>query len=237
MSQNTKKESYKKYLQLIERRHEIHEAQSNLGYVELEKPIHHGYTCNFVLRDDVQKRVDGPILAKLLTKYSTVEWSRTKDFIKGKKRNYVKIEPKFLNICENEYEKLDIKTREFFRITWVKGWNEYYKAYVLDFPSYYVVIKKRKDYITHRKEIDGVLESEERLINDMINQISYISSPYDDGSMKPYAKIKNKSERRKNKIILKRNIDKTYVFDVNPDGDLDKGLSYQHRNSAKWERW
>lgn len=230
MSKNTKKETYKEYLRLLTRQHEINLAQKNLGYVELEKPIHHGYLCHFELREDIQRQTDGPILAKLLENYSTIEWSRTKDFILRRKKRTHLIEPKLKKLEVREYEKLDEKTKGFFRETWEKGWFEYRKCYVLDFPRYYLVIKKKKDYITHQKVIDGTLEAEDQFIDDRILQIMYISSPYDDGSMKPFAKVKNKGERRNNKMILKSNIQKQIE-------DLETGLTYQHKNSAKWERW
>ncbi len=236
MSKNTKKESYKKYLRLVAERAKIWEAQSNLGYVELEKPIHNGYLGFLVLRDDIANRKDGTILAGLLKKYSTIEWSRTKDFIRGRKKCSETIQPKLVEISEYEYEKLDIKIKDYFRVTWVKGWFEYRKCYVLDFPSYYMVFKKKKDYITHRKVIDGTLEAEESFIRDKIWEIKYQSSPWGESSMKPYSKAKNKSNRRNDNIILKGIVTRFAYLDFY-ETIHDEGLSLRARNSAKWERW
>jgi hypothetical protein len=236
MSKNTKNEFYKKYLKLIERRSEIWDAQRNLGYVELETPIHHGYISFYVLRDDISRRKDGEILANLLNKYSHHVWSRTKDFIeKNGKRKYVKT-PSLTLLQEREYEKLTPKIQEYFRVTWEKYWDGYRKCYILDFPSYYLVIKKKKDYITHRKVIDGTLEAEEAFIRDQIYLISYQLDIYNTSSMKPYSKAKNKSNRRADNIVLKRIVTSFEYLDFY-DTIHDEGLSLRARNSAKWDRW
>ncbi len=236
MSQNTKKESYKKYLELRRREDEIDEAQRNLGYVELEEPIHHGYLAFFVLRDDIARRENSGELADLLKRFSTVPWSRTKDFVERRKKRSHVIVPQLIELDEREFLKLPIKTQEHFRMTWIKYYGGYRKGYILDFPSYYMVIKKKKDYITHRKVIDGVLEAEERFIRDKIWEIKYQSSPFKESSMKPYSKAKNKSERRADNAILK-NIVKSFEYLDFYDTIHDEGLSLRARNSAKWERW
>lgn len=231
---NTKKESYKRYLALSKRENEINVAQKNLGYVELETPIHHGYLSYFVLREDVANRENGDELASLLAKYSHEAWCRTKDFIVKRKKQVEIITPKLMILDERDYLKLPVKTQAHFRMTWVEYWGGMRKGFILDFPRHYLVIKRKKDYITHRKVIDGALEAEEAFIRDKIWEIFYKSSPYDNGRMKPYAKARNKSERRTNKIMLKSNFN---TYNGVDEDDLENGLLYKHRNSAKWDRW
>lgn len=234
MGINTKKESYKEYLRLERELCRVDEAQKELGYYELEKPVHNGYLAFFKLRDDVAKRENGDRLAELLEKYSTIEWSRNKSFTEKTGKTIRVIEPKLKQIREYDFNDIPSKDKEYFTSIWVKSYwnNTYTKHYVLDFPKYFMVIKKKKDYITHRKIISGELESEEQFLRDKIWEIRYKSNPYDDGSMKPYSSVKNRGERRKNKVKLKSNL-----LDLNDNFDLEDGLSYKHRNSAKWERW
>jgi len=233
MSKNTKKESYKPFIKLINERAKIWKLIDDLGYIELEEPIHHGYDSFFVLRDDISRRKDAPLLEDLLKNYTSVAWCRNKDFIVKRRGKKEKIEPSLVHVSVAAYLLFSPKKQEFFTKHFIRGWHSVREVYCLNLPRHYYVIKKKKSYITHRKVMDAQLQSDLDLVYDQINEITEVSNPYNNPCGWD-VRFWNKASRRKDNVITS-NI-KNH-FDGELDSDLlEYGLSEKARHGANWYR-
>lgn len=214
MSKNTKHKFYKEYIKLLNRRSEINKAQKALGYVELEKPYQYGFNAYLTLREDVARREDAHVYQYLIDNYSYQTFSKDGVFSGKKKKHYWDNTPKFKLISEAEYLKVEPKYVKFFhheRTNNDRRWDgtvrKYYRCY---FEPHYLVMKVVKNFITHKKVIDGELEREEQFVRDKIWDLEMIMKPWYEGYV-VYAKhYQNKQLRRKDKVNLKKNLSIDY---------------------------
>lgn len=218
MSKNTKRETYKEYLALRRREDKLEEERKNLGYRELEKPIHHGYIAYVQLREDVLRRTDKEGLAYqyIVKHFSTECWGRTLDFWdKKKKKSWFDYEqyykPKIRKLTEHEYEALHPSIQKYFynykrdnKMYW--GGKEC-KIYSNVIPEHYLVIKIKKDYLTHQKIVDSELEREISFVEDKLSEF-HNQTPYfrHSGIDKWFKTHLNRNARYHNKRALKKNL-------------------------------
>lgn len=234
MSKNTKHKFWKEYLQLLDRESKIQDAQAALGYVELEKPYHHGFNAYLILREDIARRQDAEIFQYLLDNYAYETWSRDTIFYKKTKNGYIDNRPSFKEISEADYLKLDPRYKKYFvHITkrdtpsWDGTIRKFYKCYL---EPHYLVMKIKKSYITHRKVIDGELEREFKFVNDKIWDLQQIIQPWEDGFVTEAKRYQNKQLRRRDKINLKKNLT-NYRFIIYGD---EKYQLTTKRESGYW---
>lgn len=234
MSKNTKDFGYKGYLQLLDRQSELQDQIRALGYRELEKPIHHGYTAYLTLREDVLKRKDGKDYQYIIDNFAYTTWSRTTDFRVKRKKKYEDNLPKLRYISESDYLKLDVRYHKFFHLhtRTYSSWNgnvyKFYQAYI---PQQYLVINIKNHYLTHVKIIDGGLESELQFVNDKLWDYQQRQSPYNRGGFTYYRKHYTSTTRACDKLTLHRllkDIDETKA-------NLE--FNYGTRSQAKWMYW
>lgn len=225
MSKNTKRETYKEYLALQRRDNKLYEEKKNLGYRELEKPIHHGYTAYVELREDVAKRTDKVGLAYqyIVKHFSTECWGRTLDFWEKKKKQswydyeyYYK--PKIRKITEREFEALPPNIAKYFynykvdnKMYW--GTQEC-KIFSHVIPEHYLVIKIKKSYLTHQKIVDSELEREISFVEDKLSEF-YDKTPYfrHSGIGKRTKQLLNRRDRGYNKQVLRKNLKTMFISD------------------------
>lgn len=236
---NTKDKNYKKYLALLKKLDENNIAQSNLGYRELEKPIHHGYNIEWVLRGDVSRREDAWEYEVLLNDYSKKAWCKDKTFkVYSKKEKIEKeIKPYIPAVHLKTYKSWNPWFQKFWkhipsedRHTWW-GVEKYYKSVV---PKWYFKTKITKHYKTHYKVIDEVLIQEEAEIKDKLYSKEYRQFEYSNwlnNVPKSYIKGINKSNRSYSKQTLRNNIQ---YEDLECE---EREYQYHHRHSALWSYW
>jgi len=142
---------------------EISDAIRNQGYIELEKPIPHGFDAEWVLREDILRRADADAFKEALDACKQKIWSKKKDFkfrdYKTKKW-YIQY-PKLNEINKEKYEALSPTAKKFFVVYddwrkkyWKSGFSDVHYRCTL---SYELVVKITQSYITHRREHDNVL--------------------------------------------------------------------------------
>jgi hypothetical protein len=153
----------KKIINLKLKDREISDAICNQGYIELEKPIPHGYDAEWVLREDILRREDAWAYQEALDACKASIWSKDKSF-KAKndktKKWYVR-KPDLKAINKETYEKLSPTAKKFFvedslyeKRYWRYGFNDKYYRCTL---SYELVVKITQSFITHRREHDNIL--------------------------------------------------------------------------------
>jgi hypothetical protein len=186
---------------------EINEAMRNLGWIELEKPIHDGFYAEWVLRDDILKREDAHFYQEALGACADRVWSRNGEFKHrdGRTKKWVNENPKLNTINKDKYEKLSPTAKKFFLedTTPVKNWRYGFndKKYICTL-SYELVVFKSKAYITHRREFDSILKQMEAEIEDELYRLSN-GHPWGGYG---HGKFWRKHEYKKTKLVAEREL-------------------------------
>lgn len=249
MKRNKKAEKYKEFLRLQDAYYENIEAQRNLGYKPLEKPIHHGYDAYWVLREDVVRREDADKFQEILDNFSITVWCKNKEFRVWDRyyKRMVDVNPGLREIDQKQYNNLSTWAQRFF-YSYEKqsSWGGATRTvYAVNIPSYFLVRKVVKSYKTHYKVLDSDLQREEAEIKAQLDTIFYNErKKYYCGSSKKWRKILNKKDRVYNKVALKKNMSMTFAKydDINDDWgswlydwcDDFYEFKYHHKHYGKW---
>ena len=197
----------KKIINLKIKDREINEAIRNQGYIELEKPIPHGYNAEWVLRDDILNRSDASAYQEALDASKVSIWSKDKSFKykEYKTKKWVVRLPGLKAINKERYDNLSVQAKKFFiedtthKNSWRLGFTD--KSYRCTL-SFELVVKITQSYITHRREHDNILyqmdaENEANLYR-VANGFPWGGNSYD--------KFWNKLELKKEKAMAKKEI-------------------------------
>ena len=171
-----KKDKYdeisKEYRSLLKYSEEVAKAKKNLGYIDLEKPIHRGYDAEYVLREDVARREDAWLYQAILNDLGRKAWCKDKSFKRKYRKGKVEeIAPYVSKIYESQWQTFIPAAQKLFSVSsdirdtphpW-KG-----KVYVAVFPHWFLKVKISKHYVTQYKEHDEVLEQEDAWIDDKL---------------------------------------------------------------------
>ncbi len=242
MSKNTKHKDYKRLLALRERESELDAAIRNLGYVELEKPVHHGYNAFLTLREDVAKREDrvAGLYQYFIDNFAIETWSRTKEFyIKNKKGKVWDKRPYLRRVTQKEYDGYLPWVQEHLHKRTEFVWGQEYSYYVPYIPQHYLVTKIKNSYITHRKVVDGELERELRFVRDQLFYLRTIMSPYNETGYSAFKKDINKRNRRKDKMALRKNLNTMFINDSH-EWYKEQGIEMTEREfiaDSDWTEW
>jgi len=232
---NTKKPLYKEKLKIERELGELYAIQRNQNWIELEKPYKSGYYMVFDLRDDIKNRDDAWVFYECIRLVGKTIWCRDKSFKrKTGKGKYEYLRPGIGEIYEKAYENLHPAVKKYFTQLqpWNKNWHPYWKKYVCNIPSYYLVEKIKPRWITHYKEFDSVVAQQKDEKYDLLRDEKFwpILGWY-GGAPKDFRKSYTRSDRRNSKQTAKRNI-------ANGGDDLDDyEYRYAHRHSARWDYW
>jgi len=227
MKRNKQTEKHKEFLKLQKLSNENSKAQRNLGWVELEEPIPHGWTATWTLREDIQRRADADVFWEIIRLIGGKAWSRNKDFLKKtKKRTYELILPTIYDINEYTYENLRPAVKKHFTKVIDPRW--YHPRYVCTVPRFYWEIEISRNYITHKQLIDEVLKQEEAEIDDQIYSAKYREFHRNyNHAPKSFVKPFNRAFRRKCKHI-------TYMNAFH-DKEIPYPITGKHQ--AAWIYW
>jgi hypothetical protein len=229
MKRNRKFEQEKELIRIKDEISDNWDAIRNQAWIELDKPIAHGWNAEWGLRADIERSPEGPILQYLIDEYGRSIWSRRKDFKEKEWRSkkWVDITPYFRGIDEYDYEVLDRRIKKYFVVDYKNSslWRTRYKIYI---DPWKLVLKKSRSYITHYKEHDEILEQ----IKAELDKELYSITP------KPWGKYGNpkwwrRSQRRGAKTKHRsENID--IINTYNNGGDIDDYDSTYRTPDSHW---
>lgn len=232
MKRNKYWERDKEYIRLLNALEKNRTAQRNLGYIDLEHPIPHGFDAYFVLREDIANRDDAWIFQAIIDKYSTTAWRKKNTFstIKERRNNvdngFFNDYPYFKNISESEYTTLIPQAQKWFSQSTDK-WGRAY--YYINIPFFFFELKVEQHYRTKVKVIDNVLLQEEAEIEAKLYSFSDRRWCYNHGGVPSwFTRFYNVSRRRDEKRLLHAMIYK---------GKEDLCFPGNHRHSAAWDWW
>jgi hypothetical protein len=222
-------EREKKYKKLHRDLRENWESQRSLGYLELDPPVHWGYTSRYVLRNDIANRSDAWIFWNILEMSKNIHW----------KHNYIKHPPKdrksfqlpfIREINKSTYDSLKPQVKKWFTESSKKC---YFRGiyYYCTVPNFYFNIKVEKFYVDRVKIKDFVLLQEE---SEIFKQLNYFEYEYGLGFSRKaptsYRRYYNTKFRRVSKIITKLNFE---MYDE--DNWIEYPLSGRH--TAEYNYW
>ena len=172
-----KKDFDKQLHAIYVRERKLYNDKRNLPLIPLENPYQQGWVRYFVLREDVLRSPNAEFFQNLLTKINTYKYSNTKSFSrkvrkKGKK-SIVEESQELYRVCTYQWncEKFGLTDKEKAYFTFVVEWSEAFKRFLHYYKfneSWRYVLRVRPHFITHRKAIDEVLESELQGIDNRI---------------------------------------------------------------------
>jgi hypothetical protein len=226
---NKKSLQEKDFLRLQRESAKNYETQRNLGYVELDEPIHNGYRASLCLRHDVANREDAWIFQGMIDCYGTTCFAKKVkdlDFSKPTFTKHTKYssylvyhKPHIEEISEYEYNTLVPQAKKWFsKRPAISVWRgDTYKSIV---PSFFFDIQIEKNFITKMRIFDEILEQEEAEIDAEIERNHYTRNHAWYKAPKGFRKALNRTQRAKAKQVLQKIIStgEDLVFEDNYKG-------------------
>jgi hypothetical protein len=156
-----KKDESKEVKRLFREWRRVQEAQRNLNWIELEKPIFLGYIKRFKLREDVAKRKDAHIFVNILEKINNHKTCKNKEFIgrEWKTGKKVPVVVTLKKINKKEFNKLSKGEQKYFREYYSHKAREWRYEFT---QSHFYETYIEKHYAYKVKEHDAVLAKKER---------------------------------------------------------------------------
>ena len=164
-----KKELIEKEVRALEKEERrLYEARSSLGYIELEKPIRHGWFKHLILRNDIANRHDAPVIQEILDKCGYDVWGSDLKHLESvwtrhlNKKRGIQF-PGFKFLEESAHSKLSYQAKKWFvQFDWVWYYRQgYVRRYYCEIPRHFFDFTYSRAYITKRRIID--VEIEQRL--------------------------------------------------------------------------
>lgn len=125
--------------------------------VPVEKPYQSGWSRTYVLREDVNRRKDAPVIRRILDKLNSVVYSSRKDFLvrnwhrRQGESEWKPISQPLKTLNEAQFEQLNDKERSLFHQYW--EWSQFSRKMFIRFRfryPYYFVFKITPRWITHQ---------------------------------------------------------------------------------------
>ncbi len=191
--------------------YELWDAKRNLGYIELEKPLRHGWFTYLTLREDISRREDAAIFQEIIDKCTLNIWGSDKKHAdkvwnaRNRKNNKIQW-PGFKKLNHFQYSQLSPSAKKYFEPFSKK--SKYRGKYKCNVPRYFFVKTYCRAYITKRKvtsnEIDQRIGEIEAILNHNI-YFDYKESFYRSRrSNRDWKAIYHRSKRKKKNQSLQK---------------------------------
>lgn len=167
----------KEVRRIWKRREEIRAAQKALGYTKLDTPIRHGWFKELVITEKITRYKNQKVLLEIIEVLDKHVWGRTK---KEVEKNWSKRVSNHLivkdvpTICKWQFKKLSDKAKSLcvpFKYYIDKHKTEI--RFYIKLPKGVYRIKYTRAYITHRRNIDPLLEQEIDFLEGKLFQPGY----------------------------------------------------------------
>lgn len=155
----------KEFRRIRQREKDLYAAQIALGYIELEKPVRHGWFKVVELTPLLERYRHSNAIIEVFKKIKTCYWGATKvkaqRFWDQERSRYMLTKDK-PTISRKSYHKLSKQGKDlcvFFRYK-DEDTGKHKGRFYVNFPPGCIQIRYRRAYITHRKRIDPLIEQE-----------------------------------------------------------------------------
>lgn len=231
---NKKWADEKEFLRLKRDLQKNRESQSNLGWVELEKPIFIGWNAKLEPREDIKNRDDAWVFEWISKNVTTEVFSRKIENFSWNRKNhrclYKQDPPHVRCIPGSLYNDLHPQIRKYFTLDKFRLYSNKYKHsfgdwYICNIPDFYFEIKYIKAYKTKVRLIDEILLQEENDLKKEIQSKYYDEFNWYSGAPRYFRNGLNRIQRRRAKEDIRREIN---------------GIDSRHTpnyKDAKWLWW
>jgi len=187
---------------------QIHKAQSQLGYIVLDKPLRDGWIKTYKLRDDILRSKSAKVYKEVLNAVLQEIWGREKKYADKRWKKFFNKnsqdcqQPGIRRLYDKHSKRLSSKAKQCFVQRKRKVYRGYMNIYVCILPKYYFQLSYRRAYITKRKIIFPLLDSSEQEIMEILSRPNLRTySVYYNYKCRLYHNP-HKGERRKMKMNL-----------------------------------
>jgi hypothetical protein len=222
----------KDYLRLLERLDKNHQAQKDLGWIELDEPIFIGWEAKIKPRKDIQNRDDAWVFWKICEEFSGSIFARKIEDFDWNKKIKPKIyqgPPGIRSIHESIYEKMPSQIQKYFTLDIYSTGKEYkYRFgnwYYCNIPSFFWEVVYEKSYKSKVRVLDEILIQEESEIKSILYDKFYWEYKWCKSAPKHFRNSLNRIQRAKSKEDLRKQIN-----------GYDPEWSPNYKN-AKWLWW
>lgn len=198
----------KEVSRLWKRRCEIWQEKQDLGYIELKKPIRHGWFKEIVITHKVDRYKNQAAILEVYDKVEKFYWGRTKAEAQKKWEHQTSrhfIYKDFPTISKRQFNKLSYKAQCLCTPFYYRNDRKKLKLrFYIRIPGGAYRIKYTRAYITHSKRIDPLLESESALLEQQLKKHGYYEADQKLNRWRDYWVLPDvKQERLKSKRALK----------------------------------
>lgn len=206
MKTDKKENKYKTFLGYQRRIQEIEKKLRTLPLKKLDTPFQKGWLVYFDIREDIKSRKDYIYIKEAFDLTYKDNYHFEKDakhitMIRSGLQSYKK-QGKLISFCPIRksiskvvFESLKPETQKYFYLDTLSHVYEKYKQefYFLYLPKYFLVLKTKKNIMTHYIEKGGELEKERDYLKDLFHSVD---NPLFTNYGKSYPKSKMRTETR-----------------------------------------
>ncbi len=195
----------KEVRRIWKRRSEVWKEMRGLGYLELKKPIRHGWFKEIIITHKVECYKNKAAILEVYDKVEKLFWGRTKEEAQKKWLHQTSkhlIHKNFPTISKRQFNKLSFKAQCMCTPFYYKNERKKLKLrFYIRIPKGAYKIKYARAYITHSKRIDPLLESESALLEQQLLKSGYYEVAQKRSRWKDYW---NLSDLEKEKLKTER---------------------------------
>ncbi len=174
---NIKEQRKKEVRRLLKRQREIWKLQRDLGFIKLEKPIRHGWFKEIVITHRIEIFKNKDLIFEVYNKFENAIWARTKEKAAYKWQHQTSqhlIYKDIPTLSKKQYNKLSEGAKRLcIPFQFYSEKHKIRTRFYINIPKGAYKIKFTRAYITHRKRIDPLLESESDLIAQQLEKPQY----------------------------------------------------------------
>ena len=202
-----KEQRQREVRRLLNRQWEICKLQRKLGYIELEKPIRHGWYKEIIITEKADRYKNKAAILELYDIIERYYWGRTKEETEKKWLNQTSkylIHKGFPTLSKKQFNKLSYKAQCLCTVFQYR--NERKKLrfrFYIRIPKGAYKIKYARAYITHRKRIDPNLISEDDFIDSLLSKKGYYNIKE---SFYPWKNDWNLTDEKQEKLRTKKHL-------------------------------
>lgn len=208
------------------RRSEIWKEMRGLGYIELKKPIRHGWFKEIIITHKVERYKNKAAILEVYDKIEKVFWGRTKEEAQKKwlyQTSKHLIYKDFPTISKRQFNKLSFKAQCMCIPFYYKNERKKLKLrFYIKIPKGAYRIKYTRAYITHSKRIDPILEQEAALLEQQLLKKGYYET---DQKLDRWKDYYNMYDRKAEKFKAKKELNKLKHFVI--EDILNENISWE----------
>lgn len=171
-----------------------------LGYIELKKPIRHGWFKEITITHKVERYKNKAAILEVYSKIEKFFWGRTKAEAQKKwehQNSKHLIYKDFPTISKRQFNKLSFKAQCMCTPFYYRNERKKLKLrFYIRVPKGAYRIKYNRAYITHSRRIDPLLESESALLEQQLLKKGYYEADQKLDRWRNYWDIEQREKER-----------------------------------------